>query len=141
MSLPPADFRDWLVNTSLAEHDSPSRRMQAVWINVVASPWELARARRVNRLMAAAAIRVASREPGERSNHWGWDLDDPSVRYAEATTPDLILDLIAPMASFISADDRNEVARRCARAGPRPASMAEEPRRPVSRSTRFPRAG
>ncbi len=47
-----------------------------------------------------------------RSNHWGWDLDDPSVRYAEATTPDLILDLIAPMASFISADDRNEVARR-----------------------------
>jgi hypothetical protein len=116
LNVPAPALREWLAESGSGSDAARSaRRAQALASSyVVVTPWELARARRVNRLIAAAAIRTVSREPGQRPGPIASRLNDRDVQDALNTTPELMTSLLQPVEveSFIDADDRNEVARR-----------------------------
>jgi ABC-type transport system involved in multi-copper enzyme maturation permease subunit len=102
-----------------------------VWVGIMTSPWELARARRASRLLYASKIEEAGHEPWytERTTTWnvgGWAKlqiieDTNGAILAPATleeiyesTP-LTARLLTPVNGFIQYWDRNEVARRALR--------------------------
>jgi len=96
LDLPASTFRDWLY----------AGRASAVLFDVATMPWERARARRVNRLLALAAIHDADREPWQRPRH-----ADPEISRAERSTP-LARTLRPDPGSNVVNNDRNEVGRR-----------------------------
>jgi len=110
LDLPTSKFRDWLYESMNGPPQS-ERVLTSALVDVVTTPWERARARRVNRLVSAAAIQSAMREPWQRSGHASRGLDNVDIRYAQTTTP-LAMMHIPPTGSYLYADDYNEVARR-----------------------------
>jgi hypothetical protein len=113
---PSALFRAYLEESRLfgrAGPETPSQQALArIWFHVLAPTWEFARARRVNRLAAAAAIRAASREPGQRPGPIESGLHDSEVEHALETSPRLLRSIVPWTGSFIETADRSEVARR-----------------------------
>jgi ABC-2 family transporter protein len=78
-------------------------------INLVTTPWELARARRVNRAVSAAALESAGREPGHRLEHY-WHSRE--LFYEDELLPDPLNRISRPAQDYLAADVQNEVARR-----------------------------
>jgi len=105
LDLPNSKFRDWLYESMNGVSQS-ERVLASALLDVVTTPWERTRARRVNRLVSAAAIQSAMREPWQRSGHVSAE-----ISYAQTTTPHAML-LIRQTGSYLYADDYNEVARR-----------------------------
>jgi hypothetical protein len=86
--------------------------LETWWIDAAAARWELARARRVNRLMAAAALRAAAREPGQRTGPVPFGLNDPEVDKALKMMPKLLFSVFPALESVINVDDGTAVRRR-----------------------------
>jgi hypothetical protein len=78
-------------------------------IDVVTTPWELARARRVNRALAAREIETGSREPGHRIDK---DWQQQTYGHHWQNVPDRLRALLQSAGIYVFADDQNEVARR-----------------------------
>jgi hypothetical protein len=114
LDLPASKFRDWLVETNIGTGVNGSNKLISyLWIDAMSAPWERARARRINRLVAAKAIEAALHEPAERRRLNLDNLDhDPEIEFARTTTPSTIKFLFFPAGSWIEANDRNEVGRR-----------------------------
>jgi len=110
LDVPTSKFRDWLYE-SMNGLSQSERVLTSTLLDVATTPWERARARRLNRLVSAAAIESAMREPWQRSGHASGGLDDAEMRDALTTTPHAI-HLIRQTGSYLAADDDNEVARR-----------------------------
>jgi ABC-2 family transporter protein len=70
------------------------------------TPWERIRARRVNRLLANAAIEDTMHEPWQRSH-----TPHPEIEYAQTTSRTAMM-LIRNVTGYVAAFDMNEVARR-----------------------------
>ncbi|MFI5457427.1 MAG: hypothetical protein ACHRXM_18440 [Isosphaerales bacterium] len=114
LDLPTSKFRDWLYESMNGPRES-ERVLASALLDVVMTPWERTRARRLNRLVSAAAIQFAMREPWQRSGRTAGGLDDAEIRYAQTTTPLAMLRIIPPTGSYLAAlavDDHNEVAWR-----------------------------
>jgi hypothetical protein len=113
---PTPELREYLEESVFGrraiQEDSLRRGLAGVGTSVVLTPWELARARRVNRLVAAWALGLAAREPGERPSGGVSSSEDEEVRHALETTPRALASVIPAAESFINTDDRNEVGRR-----------------------------
>jgi len=110
LDLPTSKFCDWLYESMNGVSQS-ERFLTSALRDVVATPWERARARRVNRLVSAAAIQSTMGEPWQRSRHTSGGPDDAEIHYAQTTTPHAML-LIRQTGSYLAADDGNQVARR-----------------------------
>jgi hypothetical protein len=80
--------------------------MEYAMVSVINTPWERLRARRVNRLVAHAAIDEAARELWQRAR--GADIE---IRRAEQSTP-LASALLANPQSYVANHDHNELTRR-----------------------------
>ena len=86
-----------------------------LWVEAMTTQWELARARRVNRLIAFRAIEAAGYDPFERP----WRMTpgtlvgvDPEINYAVATTSPVLREIFPDFGTLIDAYDRDEVGRR-----------------------------
>jgi hypothetical protein len=89
---------------------SDRRRLVTIgMIDVVTTPWELAHARRVNRLASSAALEAAEREPGRRLEHYA---QSPTLSSALTLLPDPLSRILRPVDNYLFADEQNEVARR-----------------------------
>jgi len=84
---------------------------QPAWVDVITLPWEVARAQRVNRVLAAAFLQIAVQEPFQRLVSSSREFSTPELDYDRQSTPVANL-LIANLAPFIESNDRNEVGRR-----------------------------
>ncbi len=107
--LPASKFLDGVEAMRRSGADTP---LQSAFPSWSLAPWERARGRRVNRLFFADAIRLASIEPGQRPEPAKSGSSDSQVDYAWDTTPALMKGLFWNWQPFVSAEDRNEVARR-----------------------------
>ncbi len=78
-------------------------------INLFTTPWELAHARRVNRLVSASALESAGLAPGRRLEAF-WH----SRRVSEAgnSFPSVLRSFSRSMPEYFAVDEQNEVARR-----------------------------
>ncbi len=103
LSLPSDKLRDVIL--------SLGGRWQPAWVDVITLPWEIARARRVNRLVAAAFFQTAVQEPFQRLVLSSKEFSTPELDYDRQSTPLANL-LIANLAPAIESSDRNEVGRR-----------------------------
>ncbi len=81
------------------------------WVDLITQPWEIARARRVNRILAAAFFQTAARDPFERRISSSSEFSTLELDYNRQSTPLADL-LIADMMPLIEGNDRNEVGRR-----------------------------
>ncbi|MGO9921022.1 MAG: hypothetical protein ACLQIB_40835 [Isosphaeraceae bacterium] len=104
LSLPADKLRDEILSMR-------SEHWQAAWVDVITLPWEIARARRVNRFLAAAFFQAAVQEPFQRHVLSSKEFSTPELDYIRQSTPLANL-LIANFAPFIESSDRNEVGRR-----------------------------
>jgi hypothetical protein len=90
-----------------------SRQVAAIMlINLVTTPWELAHAWRVNRLVSTEALESASREPGHRLERYSRDWRNPAIEYSPKRLPDPLSRLSEPADGYLFPDEQNEVARR-----------------------------
>jgi hypothetical protein len=112
LNLPTSALHDWLLE-SMSEpgRNASGQIWESAWLDVETAPWERARARRVNRLVAAATIRAATLEPWQRPGLSASGRDDSQVAGARSTTP-LAKRLFPNMEAYVEGDDLNEVARR-----------------------------
>ncbi len=104
LNLPSDKLRDIILSLR-SEHWQPA------WVDVITQPWEIARARRVNRVLAAAFFQTAVQEPFQRLVLSSKEFSTPELDYDRQSTPLANL-LIANFAPFIESSDRNEVGRR-----------------------------
>jgi hypothetical protein len=113
LNLPHDRIRDYLVEfaygPSTRETDQILRVMRVGSVDLVTTPWELARARRVNRRLADALIRTASRKAGHRLEDDSEVADVLTMREAQ---PDPIRRLAESAERYLLADEQQEVARR-----------------------------
>jgi hypothetical protein len=107
LDLSTSKLRDLLYQSRNGWHQQVTERtMDSLLFDVLTTPWERARARRVNRLVSLAVIREAALEPWQRPRHI-----DSTVSYAEKTT--LLAAMFIPnTASYVAHDDLDEVGRR-----------------------------
>jgi heme/copper-type cytochrome/quinol oxidase subunit 4 len=114
LDLPVGKLRDWLIETTIGTGlDHPNKLISYMWLDFMTTPWERARARRVNHLIAVKAIEAAIHAPSERFRLKMDSLDhDPEVEYALRTTPSAMKSLFNWVGSLIEVNDRNEVGRR-----------------------------
>jgi hypothetical protein len=109
LDLPTSRLRDWLL-----ESGSLRPRVQGTGITALTTalfdlatmPWERTRARRVNRLIANAALQDAIREPWQRSH-----LADAEIEYAQTTSRNAMM-LIRNLSGYVTSFDQNEVGKR-----------------------------
>jgi len=108
LDLPTSTLRDWLYYESTIGMNGPrsERKWAFALVDVVTTPWERARARRVNRLLSLAAIQNSAHEPWQRPGY-----ADSEVSHAQRTTP-LAMTFIRNPRWYIAHDDLNEVERR-----------------------------
>ncbi len=112
LDLPPSKLRSYLEKPVYGRPPGADDARQTFafgMINLVTTPWELTRARRVNRFVSAAALESASREPGHRLEHY-WHSGAFSL--ADPMLPDPLRRFYRPVNDFLLADEQNEVARR-----------------------------
>ncbi len=107
LSLPPDELRTRILLFG-SNHNEPWR---PAWVEVITLPWEIARAQRVNRAVAAAFFQTAIQEPFRRLVWSRGEFLTPEVDYDCQSTPLANL-LIANLADHIESSDRNEVGRR-----------------------------
>ncbi len=113
LELPAETIHDWLTRLLLDGSWGEAGKFAAfASVNVSAAPWELARARRLNRLVSDELLEVAAREPGHRRVFYrelpiSWE-----VERALENTPPLLKSLFGNAAPNIDSDDHNEVGRR-----------------------------
>lgn len=83
-----------------------------LWVEVITQPWEIARARRVNRVLAAAYLQTAERDPFQRFVLPSSEFSMSELHYDRQSTPlaNLLISNLGPY--IIEASDRNEVGRR-----------------------------
>ena len=81
---------------------------QALWIDMITTPWERARARRANRRFAAALVQVAPLEPWQPWPSLG--PGDPILYDLQSAPLARVLD--RHISAHLNAENRNEVARR-----------------------------
>ena len=106
LNLPASRLRDLALK--LTNDYVKPRVLEAAGFDLATMPWEVVRARRVNRLISYAAIQDALREPWQRSRG-----RDPEIEQAERTSRNaMMLILIRNPAEYVSVADHNEVARR-----------------------------
>jgi hypothetical protein len=111
IELPAGELRDWLL-ANLSPGQQWDTLWAALWGDLVTTPWERARATRVNRSYAAWAIQAASLEPWQAlSPPWQAASPERRVAYDLASTP-LISFLEPNLGAYQLGDARNEVARR-----------------------------
>ena len=135
LDLPSDTFRDWLYESLYGKQRTPAQQgMDTLLLDVMTTPWEAARARRVNRLVSLAVIRETAREPWQRPRHI-----DAAVSHAEKSTR--LAMMLIPNVSRMS--PMTTSMRWCARAraGIRHPHLAAPARRPVSRAPRIIGAG
>jgi ABC-2 family transporter protein len=104
-------LEDLLYGPLPGETDNYRQLVRFGMVDLVTTPWELRRARRVNRAVAAAAIEFASREPGHRiDQEWQWQTR--AYLDQQNNLPGPLQRLSQPAESYIFVDDQNEVVRR-----------------------------
>jgi len=81
------------------------------WVDVITMPWEIARARRVNRVLAAAFLQTAVQNPFQRLISSSNGFSSPALDYDRQSTP-LADRLIPNLAPSLESSNRNEVGRR-----------------------------
>jgi hypothetical protein len=112
LDLPSGTLRNRLLESMNEPRENPSGQIWAsAWLDVITTPWERSRTRRVNRLLAAAAIRASMLEPWQRAQHAASHRFGRLTDRALLTTP-LAKRLVGNMAPYVEANDLNEVARR-----------------------------
>jgi hypothetical protein len=105
LDLPASRLRDWIFESTHGTSRSQVT-VASVLFDLATTPWERVRARRVNRLLASAAIEDAMHEPWQRSQR-----ANPEIAYAQKTSRNAMI-LIPNVRGYIQANDYNEVARR-----------------------------
>jgi hypothetical protein len=107
LDLPTSRLRDWVFEGQVPHGNSRSQpAFVSMLFDLATTPWERIRARRVNRLLASAAIQAAMYDPWQRSKQL-----DPEIDYAQKTSRNAMM-LIRGVEGYIEANDRNEVGRR-----------------------------
>ncbi len=114
LSLPVDRLRHYLEEMlfgppSSGEADHAQRLLRFGIVDVVTTPWELARARRVYRAISVAALKSASREPGHRNDGGS---RDHGFYDQSRDLPGPLQSLSQPPEAYLGTDDQNEVARR-----------------------------
>jgi ABC-type transport system involved in multi-copper enzyme maturation permease subunit len=107
IDLPVDDLVDWKVETTGTKVASP---WELLVLDLIATPWERARARRVNRLMTAEAARLAAIEPWQRPA--GPFAHGGDARFFEQERHTLLFLLQTNAWSYEQFADRTEVERR-----------------------------
>jgi hypothetical protein len=112
----PSALKDWLLGAAGSRPgDSVGPIWTALWADLITTPWERTRAVRVDRLLAAAAVRSASLEP------WQRPFSPPPLPGASPasrpfdgewkSTP-LAQQLFPKVEPYLETEGRNEAARR-----------------------------
>jgi hypothetical protein len=120
LELPADDLKGWLLSAVVPQAvalggDRTVPLWASLWVDLISSPWERARASRINRSYAAWAARSALLEPWQRlpgamSPAQASPTERPTAEEL-ASTP-LAKTLVPNLDAYLAADDRNEVARR-----------------------------
>jgi hypothetical protein len=116
IDLPIDDLRDWLVDYS--RQGQPERAIsveELLRLDLATTPWERARARRVNRLLTAELARLASLEPRQRPADRGQALQalGPSRWLPGLAERSWVAEVLSPnTGSYLLSDDLNEVGHR-----------------------------
>jgi hypothetical protein len=87
-----------------------SEPWRPVWLDAITMPWEIVRARRVNRALAAAFLQAAVQKPFQRLVSSSNEFSTPELDYDRQSTPLAYL-LIPNVAPYLASSDRNEVGR------------------------------
>ena len=107
LDLPTSRLRDWVFQGRLTHGNIRTQpAFTSMLFDLATMPWERVCARRVNRLMASAAIQASIYEPWQRSEG-----RDPKIDYAQKTSRNAMM-LMRGAEGYINTNDYNEVARR-----------------------------
>ena len=121
-NLPRAELVDRILEMKLQVSIPSDLWMHKLWVDVVTTPWELARTGRALRLVYASQIVEAGTDPWH-ANRTGWSklalttgspgriLAPDALHEIEASTP-LVQTFLAPIDSYLFSWDQNEVERR-----------------------------
>jgi hypothetical protein len=108
LDLPVDDLRDWMAEAN------GGNRAASTWellrLGLIATPWERARARRVNRELTAEAAQLAALEPWRRP--MGPGVPSIDARILERERYSLVALFQPNFWSYMTAEDRTEVERR-----------------------------
>jgi hypothetical protein len=120
LELPADDLKGWLLSAVVPQAvalggDRTVPLWASLWVDLISSPWERARASRVNRSYAAWAARSALLEPWQRfpgamSPAQASPTERPTAEEL-ASTP-LAKTLVPNLEEYLLADDETEVSRR-----------------------------
>jgi hypothetical protein len=125
--LPRAELVERILDMMNQEKDRPDASANKLWVDIVTTPWELARTSRAFRLLLASKIEAAQIEPwyaGPRAI-WRGGLSNPALSTGtpgqilapatlleiEQSTP-LVQTVLPPIDSYLDYRDHNEVERR-----------------------------
>jgi hypothetical protein len=106
LDLPSDKLRDRVASRHIT--DEP---WNLAWMEAATTPWELERARRVNRVFAAATLQTAARDPIRRLVPSSGRVSSTDVE-ANRTSAPLANLFLADLAPYFEVYDRNEVGRR-----------------------------
>jgi ABC-type transport system involved in multi-copper enzyme maturation permease subunit len=114
LDLPDSTFRPWLTQALFDQQPAQDGGQLYAFTtaNMISAPWEIERARRLNRLFSAALIEIASREPGQRADQAALWTEHRDLTQALQGTPRLMMTLFGNAGTYIDSDDRNQVGRR-----------------------------
>jgi ABC-2 family transporter protein len=114
LDLRASTFRDWLTQSLLGEAQVQGAGQLYAFAsaNLIAAPWERARARRLNRLFSADLLAIATREPSQRPDQTAQWLLSRDLGNALRGTPRLMMNFFGSAGPYIDSDDHNQVGRR-----------------------------
>ncbi len=112
VDLPHEDLKEFLVNSMSEGSGRAPTFDKFLLVDLMTTPWELTRVRRLNRLFTARGLEHATLEPWQRLNR-GYNLDtDVYGQIGQADRLALLRLLQFNFAALISRDDENEAMRR-----------------------------